>query len=149
MPPHVLIVDVDSGVAQVTGAAVRHMLPGTTVVAETTPERGWINIRATSPDVMIIDPAPHDPAALFLIQLCQQLPTPPHIVILTSVSTTTLRTRAQRLGVEVYLEKPVELTTLIEQLRPLLERLPERGAEQQIPEHLVRQAQDQPLWYIN
>lgn len=140
MAPHVLIVDADSSVAQITSTVVRHITPDVTLATETTPERAWLSIRRRAPDILIVDPAPHIPAGLFLIQRCQQLQIPPAIVILTSVSTPLLRASAEQFGVRAYLEKPAELVRLIEQLRMLLDQAPERSLQEQIPE--------QPLWYL-
>lgn len=148
MAPHVLIVDADTSVAQITSAVVRHITPGITLATETTPERGWVSARQTPPDIVIIDPAPHPSAALYLIQRCHQLQMPPHTVILTSVSTSTLRASAQQLGVKIYMEKPADLVELIEQLRMLVAQTPDQ-ARSYVPEQSVpEQFSAQSLWYL-
>jgi DNA-binding NarL/FixJ family response regulator len=70
----------------------------------------------------LIDPVPQGLRSIPLIQLCKQQPLATRIVVLASAPTPALRAAVQSLGIDMYLEKPVTLATIMEQIRSVLTR---------------------------
>ena len=122
MAAHILIVDPDASAAQVTDAIVRRVTPGATVTVAPDPERGWLSLLRHRPDVLIIDPAPYNPASARLIQLVKEGFPTSCVIVLASAPTAPLRRRMLLLGADAYLEKPVPLPLLAERLGDLIQR---------------------------
>ncbi len=116
MSPHILILDADAVAAQVTEAGVTRALPEATLSVVTDVDDGWQSVQAARPDALIIDPAPHNLASAWLIQAIKaENPNAP-VIVLASAPTPNLRHTLCRLGVDVYLEKPVSLPVLLQAL---------------------------------
>lgn len=113
MSPHVLILDADPSAAQVTRAGVARALPEATLDVEPTAERGWASAKAHQPDLVIVDPGTHNLGNLWLIQALRAANPHALIIVLASVSTPGLKRRLEKMGVDVYLEKPAPLTVLL------------------------------------
>ena len=122
MAPHILIVDPDASAAQVTDAIVRRVTPDATVTVAPDPERGWLSLMRHQPDVLIIDPAPYNPAGGRLVELVKERFPASCVIVLASAPTAPLRRRMLLLGVDAYLEKPVPLPLLVERLGDLIQR---------------------------
>jgi DNA-binding NarL/FixJ family response regulator len=120
MAVHVLIVDADVSAAAITNAIVKRIDPEAIVTCERSPDRGWLQLQQALPNVLIIDPTAYGSGSMLLIQLCQEEHPALQIVVLASAPTPALRAAARRLGIAVYVEKPVTLAILADKLRPLL-----------------------------
>lgn len=120
MPPHVLVLDADASAAQVTRAGVARVLPDATLAVEANAEKGWQSAQAHWPDVLIIDPAPHNMASAWFIQAFKSAQPNGVVIVLASAPTPTLRRTMHRLGVDVYLEKPVTLRVLQHEVKAAL-----------------------------
>jgi len=114
MSLHILLVDADPSAAHVTGAIVQRNAPQATVRIEPNIRIGWASVQQSPPDVLIVDPAPYG------IQDCKELRPAMRVIVLASAPTPTLRGRVQRLGVDLYLEKPAPLALLSETLKAAL-----------------------------
>ena len=121
MAPHVLIVDLDAAAARVTTAWIQRLAPAATVAVAATTEQAWLLATHVPPDVLIIDPAPHQ-LALGFVRRCKTHWPALRIVVLASSTMPTLRSAAGRLGVQLYAEKPVALTALHAALLAVLTR---------------------------
>lgn len=117
MSMHILLVDGDDSATQVTAAVVQRSLPSATLRSEPTVQGAWASAQQTPPDALIIDPSPHGQAGLRLIQRCKELRPTLRVIVLASAPTPGLRARVQRLGVDLYLEKPATLAPLSETLK--------------------------------
>lgn len=129
MSPHILILDGDAVAAQVTQAGVARALPEATLDVVSDVDHGWASCQQTRPDAMIIDPAPHNLASAWLIQAFKAENPDAPVIVLASAPTPSLRRTLYRLGVDVYLEKPVTLSIL---LRELLASLHLDGANRRV-----------------
>ncbi len=126
MSPHILILDADAIAAQVTEAGVTRALPEATLAVVTDVDDGWQSVQAARPDALIIDPAPHNLASAWLIQAFKAENPDAPVIVLASAPTPNLRRTLYRLGVDVYLEKPVSLPVLLQELLISL-RVPDNG----------------------
>ena len=122
MNVYVLIVDADSMAAEVTGAFVRRIAPDATVLIERSPEEAWRAWQHCLPDVLMIDPAPHGPTSLQLIQVFKQARPDARVIVLASTPTPGLRQIVQAQNVDAYVEKPARLSLVMEQLRPIFQQ---------------------------
>lgn len=120
MSLHILLVDADASAAHVTGAIVQRNAPQATVRIEPNIRSGWASVQQSPPDVLIVDPAPYGQSGLQLIQDCKELRPTMRVIVLASAPTPTLRGRVQRLGVDLYLEKPAPLALLSDTLKAAL-----------------------------
>ena len=124
MAPHILIVDADRNAARVTGALIGRVAPHTTLRYASTPYQGWLAAQCSMPDMLIIDPGPHNPANTLLIQLCTASWPQLQIVVLTLTRATLAQCRA-----DVHIDKSVTTTTLVDTLRTVI-----HGAESDDPQ---------------
>lgn len=120
MEPHILLVDADASAAHVTAAIVQRIAPEATLEIESSPGSGWLSAQRRTPDVLIIDPSPHGSAGALLIQLCKEEWPDLRVIVLASAPTPPLRARMERLGVDLYLEKPTPLAVLGDRLAQAL-----------------------------
>jgi DNA-binding NarL/FixJ family response regulator len=72
------------------------------------------------PDVLIIDPSPHDSASVRLIQDLKAARPDARVIVISSGPTPTLRRTITDLHVDAYLEKPILLGLFKHQLCVLL-----------------------------
>jgi DNA-binding response OmpR family regulator len=122
MQPSIMIIDPDVGSAQTTQAGILRGLPGVTTTIATQLDRNWPNATDPRPDVVIIDPSPYSLNGMRLIQRLHEFSPGPAIVVLASTPTLALRQMVRELDVDVYLEKPTSLPTLLAHLNQLLGR---------------------------
>ena len=122
MVPQVLIVDSDDSAAQVTRAIVARAVPDATVSVESALQRTWLNGEHYWPDVLIIDPSPHSPDGVQLIQRIKQESPNACVIVIASVPTPALRRQMESLGVDAYLEKPTLLPQRLQELQAVLQR---------------------------
>jgi DNA-binding NarL/FixJ family response regulator len=120
MAVDVLIIDADTSAAIVTSAMVRRIIPDAIVRCETAADRGWLAMQQIAPDMVIIDPATQGYGSTLLIQLCQAELPATRIVVLAAAPTPGLRATMRSLGIDIYLEKPLTLAKLSDQLRAVL-----------------------------
>jgi DNA-binding NarL/FixJ family response regulator len=120
MAPYVLIVDADVSAAQVTSAIVTRTVSEATVELAPAVQRVDLGARNHYPDVLIIDPSPHDRAAIQLIRELKAARPDARVIVLASGSNPTLRRTITDLHVDAYLEKPILLGLFTHQLRVLL-----------------------------
>lgn len=132
MSLHILIMDADPGAAQVTRAGVERALPGATLDVEADADHGWHSVQRHCPDALIIDPAPHNLASAWLIQALKSVNPDAPVIVLASAPTPSLRRTLHRVGVDVYLEKPVPLSILLSELQASLTAHHHAG---QLPSH--------------
>lgn len=114
--PHILILDADAGAAQVTEAGVTRALPDATLSVVADVDNGWLSVQQAPLDALIIDPAPHNLASAWLIQAFKAENPDAPVIVLASAPTPNLARTLYRLGVDVYLEKPVSLPILLKEL---------------------------------
>ncbi len=98
-----------------TGALIGRIAPHATLRYASTPYQGWLAAQCAVPDVLIIDPAPHDPANALLIQLCNASWPQLQIVVLTLTRATLGPCRA-----DVHIDKSVSAATLVDTLRTVI-----------------------------
>lgn len=128
MPATILIVDADPYAAHVTRAIAARTIPGAVFEIAATPEVARASVELGHPDMLIIDPSPHSPAAGELIAALKQRWPDIRVLVLTAAPTPLLRRTMRNLGVDAYLEKPVPLPRLAEELRTVLEPSTRRSA---------------------
>ncbi|MCW5880038.1 MAG: response regulator [Anaerolineae bacterium] len=116
MSLHILILDADAVAAQVTEAGVRRALPEATRSGVSDVVAGGLSGEGGRPDALIIDPAPHNLASAWLIQAFKAENPDALVIVLASAPTPNLQRTLNRLGVDVYLEKPVSLPILLQAL---------------------------------
>jgi len=121
MPPSILIIDPDYEAARVTQAGIQRLLPASSISIATAADSGWTTACTMSPDVVIIDPAPYSLSGLRLIQRLREQAPALRIVVLASAPTPALRQQVRDLKVAAYLEKPLALPQLTEQLNQVLQ----------------------------
>ncbi len=131
MPPSIMIIDPDFGSAQTTQAGILRGLPSVTTTIATQVDRSWPTSTDLRPDVVILDPSPYSLSGMRLIQRLHEFSPRIAIVVLASTPTPALRQIARELEVEVYLEKPTPLPTLLAHLEQLLGRV-------RLPDAVVR-----------
>jgi DNA-binding NarL/FixJ family response regulator len=119
-PPHILIIDADSSAASVTRTLVERVDPHATLAVEATADRGQRSARQKPPDILIIDPSPHNRSDEELVKHLKSSIPDVRIIVLTSSSTLMMRRRMNELGVDLYIEKLTAPTPLIEGLRAML-----------------------------
>lgn len=120
MPPSILIIDPDYEAARVTQAGIQRLLPASSIAIAVAADSGWAMACTMSPDVVIIDPAPYSLSGLRLIQRLREQAPALRIVVLASAPTPALRQQVRDLNVAAYLEKPLTLPQLTEQLSQVL-----------------------------
>ena len=120
MTSHVLIVDPDPYAAHVTRAIVARTAPEADFEVAATPEVALRVMERATPDVLIIDPAPQSPSARDLIAGLKLQHPEVRVVVLASAPTPNLRRAMEKLGVDVYLEKPVPFPRFVEELRAMI-----------------------------
>jgi len=123
MQRSILIIDPDAGSAQTTQVGIMRGIPNVLATVAVQPEGSWPALADRDPDVLIIDPSPHSLSGVNLIQRLRERSPEVAIVVLASKPTPALRQIARELGVDVYLEKPMALPSLLAHLEQLLERL--------------------------
>ncbi|MDZ4721611.1 MAG: response regulator [Roseiflexaceae bacterium] len=119
-PPHILIIDADSSAASVTRTLVERVDPHAIVAVESTAERGQLSALRHRPDILIIDPSPHNRSDEELVKQLKLHDPGVRIIVLTSSSTLLMRRRMDELGIDLYIEKLTAPTPLIDGLRSLL-----------------------------
>ena len=129
MAPYILIVDADSSAAQVTSAIVSRTVAEATVELVPAVERIDLLAQRQYPDVLIIDPSPHDNAGVRLIRELKTARPDARVIVIASNSTPALRRTITDLHVDAYLEKPILLALFIHQLRALLRNATSAHAE--------------------
>ena len=117
MPLHILIVDADPDAGQVTRGLVQRIEPSATIVYERTPGAACAAAQQTSPDVLIIDPAPLGIAGVLTIQQCVEQHPDVRVIVLGARLPPATRRSIQSIAAYVYLEKPAASATLVEQIR--------------------------------
>lgn len=117
----ILIIDADADIARITAAGLTREFDATTVI-ETDAEQAWLRIQQHPPHVVVIDPVPTSPSSRLLIQAIRVYYPAICIIVLASAATPTLRQTMQQLGVDVYLEKPLLLTSALAQITRTLEQ---------------------------
>lgn len=117
---HILLVDADASAAHITSAIVQRSAPDATLRIEPHIPSCWTSVQQSPPDVLIVDPAPYGQFGLQLIQDCKELQPAMRVIVLASAPTPGLRQRMQRLGVDLYLEKPAPLALLSDRLKAAL-----------------------------
>jgi DNA-binding NarL/FixJ family response regulator len=120
MVSHMLIVDSDTIAAEVTRAIVSRAVPEATVAIAPVAADGALNMHGNFPDVLIIDPSPHAVHGTQLIGQLKAARADARVIVIASTPTPALRRRVAELRVDAYLEKPVLLSLLMDQLRTLL-----------------------------
>jgi DNA-binding NarL/FixJ family response regulator len=133
MALQILIVDTDIHAAQATSAVVSRPIPEATVLVAPTYERALQSLQEQPPDVLIIDPSPHDLDGPRLIQHFKALCPGGLTIVVASAPTPALRRKMSELQVDRYLEKPALLSVIWRELQALLasnaEALPDAPAE--------------------
>lgn len=120
---HILIVDSDPSAAHVTWAGVKRTIPEASLVVEPDAERGLLSMERQRPDVLIIDPSTHNGAAVRLIRELKAGTHMGHVMVLASAPSPTLERDMQRLGVDLYLQKPSPIAPMLEALRAIFDGL--------------------------
>ena len=120
MALQILIVDTDIHAAQVTSAVVSRPLPTATVLIAPTYERALRSMEEHHPDVLIIDPSPHNLNGARLIEHFKAMLPGALTIVVASAPTPALRRRMNELQVDRYLEKPALLSLLWRELQTLL-----------------------------
>jgi CheY-like chemotaxis protein len=120
MIPDILIVDGDTGAAQVTRAVVARIIPEATLAVAATFEQAWRIIQSQRPDALIIDPSPQSREGARLIEQLKAAYPAACVIVVASMPTPALRRTMAGLGVDSYLEKPALLPLLRQELYALL-----------------------------
>lgn len=117
MAPHILIVDADRNAAEVTGALIQHIASDATLRYASTLRHGWIAAQCAVPDVLIVDPGPHTPASMLLIQMCKASWPPMQVVVLTLA-----RTLTKQIQADVHIDKVVAAPALVDTLQTVIQQ---------------------------
>lgn len=125
MPFQIFIIDADASAAEITAALARRIAPTALITCVARAELGWRAAQQRTPDAIIIDPAPHDQSAWQCIVQCRTHNPLVKIIVLSSAPSLAIRRHIQRLGVDVYLEKPVARAVLVDQIRAVLTNVAE------------------------
>ncbi|HEU5101141.1 MAG TPA: response regulator [Roseiflexaceae bacterium] len=120
MALHILIVDTDVHAAQATSAVVSRPSLDVTVQIAPTHELALRSMQEQCPDVLIIDPSPHDLDGAGLIRHFKAAYPGALTIVVASAPTPALRRRMDELKVDRYLEKPALLSMLWRDLQALL-----------------------------
>lgn len=128
MAEHILIIDANTTALDVTHALARRLAPAALITCTSTVGSVWLAAQRTPPDALVIDPSPFGPGGMLVIQLCKAQYPAVRVVVLASAPG--LQRQLVRLGVDVYLEKPVASARLVEQLRAGLRMsMPQAGLQ--------------------
>ena len=119
--PHILIVDTDMSAAEVTRAVISRAVPEARVAIAPAGGDVDLNVHSDCPDLLIIDPSPHDVYGARLIRQLKAERPSARVIVIASAPTPPLRRMMAEVQVDVYLEKPVLLTFFQNQLRALLQ----------------------------
>lgn len=116
MVPHILIVEADSGAAQMTNAILARAVPAATVTIEAAIDRAQQSLQLQLPDALIIDPSLNYAESARLIQRLKAARPEARVIVIASAPTPSLRRQMDGLGVDAYLEKPALLPLLFQEL---------------------------------
>jgi DNA-binding response OmpR family regulator len=120
MALQILIVDTDIHAAQATSAVVSRPSLEVTVLIAPTQELALRSMQERHPDVLIIDPSPHNLDGAGLIQHFKAICPGAITIVVASAPTPALRRKMSELEVDRYLEKPALLSQLWRDLQALL-----------------------------
>jgi DNA-binding response OmpR family regulator len=133
MALQILIVDTDTHAAQATSAVVSRPFLDVKVLVAPTHELALRSMQEHHPDVLIIDPSPHNLDGAGLIQHFKTTCPRAITIVVASAPTPALRRKMSELEVDRYLEKPALLSLLWRDLQALLvsnaEAPPDQPAE--------------------
>ena len=133
MALHILIVDTDVHAAQATNAVVSRPNLDVTVQLAATHELALRSMQEQRPDVLIIDPSPHDLDGVGLIRHYKATCPGGLTLVIASAPTPSLRRKMHELEVDRYLEKPALLSVLWRDLQALLANNAEAPPDQAAP----------------
>ncbi len=118
---HIEIVDSDPTAALVTQRGLQVLLDtDVEVTIASSPDAAWLDCLKEEVDLLIIDPNPQSRAATSLVQALRAYRPQVPVLVLTAYDTPRLRAQMQRLGVQHYLAKPIDLLDLNEVVRTAL-----------------------------
>lgn len=120
MALQILIVDTDTHAAQATSAVVSRPSLDVKVLIAPTHELALRSMQEQCPDVLIIDPSPHNLDGAGLIQHFKTICPGAITIVVASAPTPALRRKMSELEVDRYLEKPALLSLLWRDLQALL-----------------------------
>lgn len=121
MEPSILIIDADPQAAHITGAVIAQLAPNARLTITSSTLDGLSLMQQRWPDLLFIDPSPHQSSAFKMIQQAKTVRPSTRVVAIASIPTPALRRRMQELGVDLYCEKPLLLPLCMNELRALLQ----------------------------
>lgn len=128
MPLHILIVDPDKSAAEVTSAVIQRLAPDAALAITRSLDDAAAQITRRPPDVLIIDPSPYRLAGTQMLQQIRRDHPSLRMIVVASAPSSALRAKMHNLGVDGYLEKPVLLEQVAQELNGVL-----LGVRQSLP----------------
>lgn len=136
MSLRILIVDPDKSAAEVTSAVIQRLAPDAALVIARTLDDAAARIQQGRIDVLIIDPSPYRLAGTQMLQQLRNDHPSLRMIVVASAPSSALRAKMQDLSVDGYMEKPVLLEPIAQELNSVL-----LGVQQNLPRPVMMDEQ--------